>query len=89
MQWRKLVAEFGGTEKFFADQDDFFLTKIPIFATKISDDLFLVIDQVFRIFPLFSLNFQDLYFVRYRTQPFPHKKNTFSPILAAKKQNFF
>ena len=34
---------------------------------------FLVIDQVFQIFT----DFPDLYFVRYRTQPFPHKKNTF------------
>src|SRR6218665_364396 len=30
-------------------------------------------------------DFPDLYFVRYRTQPFPHKKNTFFPILAKKK----
>jgi len=45
--------------------------------------LFLAIDQVFRIFP----DFPNLYFVWYRTQPFPRKKNTFFPILAAK--NFF
>src|SRR6218665_3062638 len=38
----------------------------------------MVIDHVSRIFPLFALIFPDLYFVRYHTQPFPHKKNTFS-----------
>src|SRR6218665_1296045 len=35
--------------------------------------LFLVIDQVFRIFT----DFPDLCFVKCRTGPFPHKKNTF------------
>src|SRR6218665_3962222 len=44
------------------------------------DDFFL------KNFPLFSLIFRIFYFVRYRTQPFPRKKNTFFPILAA---NFF
>ena len=70
-----LLPSLGGTGKIFADQDDFFLKKfkIPIFAAKISDDLFLVIDQVLRIFP----DFPDLYFVRYRTQPFPRKKTPF------------
>src|SRR6218665_2020423 len=32
--------------------------KNPIFTAKISDDLFLVIDQVFRIFPFFSQIFR-------------------------------
>src|SRR6218665_2224051 len=32
----------------------FFGQKMSIFAAKISDDLFLVIDQIFRIFPFFS-----------------------------------
>src|SRR6218665_3367494 len=32
----------------------FFSKKIPIFTAKISDDFFLVNDQVFRIFPFFS-----------------------------------
>jgi len=44
-------AEFGGTEKNFADQD--FLGKNYIFTAKISDDLFLVIDHDFPIFPIF------------------------------------
>src|SRR6218665_2371216 len=54
IQWRKPGAEFGGTEIFFADQDGFFSEKIRIFTAKISYDLFLVIDHVFRIFPFFS-----------------------------------
>src|SRR6218665_1748181 len=45
-----LAPSLGGTEIFFADQD-FLMT---FFLGKISDDLFLVIDQVFRIFPFFS-----------------------------------
>jgi len=28
-KWRKPGAEFGGTEKIFADQGDFFLKKLP------------------------------------------------------------
>src|SRR6218665_1024370 len=32
----------------------------------------------FSNFPPLLPDFPDLYFVRYRTQPFPHKKNTFS-----------
>src|SRR6218665_3228160 len=73
-QWRKPGAEFGGRDTFFADQDDVFSEKIPILAAKISDDLFLVIGHV--VFPLFP-NFPELYFVRYRTQPFPHQLITF------------
>ena len=58
----------------------FFSEKNFMLAAKITDDLFLVIDQVFRIFT----DFPDLYFVKcrtfdvtLRTWPFPHKKNTF------------
>jgi len=76
-QWRKPGAEFGGTEKFSADQDDVFYEKISILAAKISDDFFLVIDQVFRIFT----GFQDIYFVKCRiwpfVWPFPHMKAPF------------
>jgi len=39
-QWRKPGAEFGGTEKCFADQDAVFSEKMSILAAKISDDLF-------------------------------------------------
>jgi len=39
-QWRRPGAEFGGTENFFADQDEVFSEKISIFTAKISDDLF-------------------------------------------------
>src|SRR6218665_3158290 len=38
----------------------FFGQKMSIFAAKISDDLFLVIDQIFRIFPFFSQVFSIL-----------------------------
>ena len=65
--------------KFFADQDfsmTFFSENISIFTAKISDDLFLVIDQVFRIspfflsFPRFSVSSTMLNVVSW---PFPHK----------------
>ena len=48
-QWRRPGAEFGGTEKIFADQN---FSKISIFMAKILMT-FLVIDQVFRIFSFF------------------------------------
>src|SRR6218665_4183158 len=58
-QGRRPGAEFGGTEKIFADQDFwvtiYFPEKMSIFTPKISDDLFLVIDLVFQIF-LFYCN---------------------------------
>ena len=50
-----LAPSLGGTEQNFADQDDVFSEKISIFAAKISDDLFLVIDQVFSNFRIFIL----------------------------------
>src|SRR6218665_1653915 len=48
----------------------------------------------FSNFPSLLPDFPDLFFsftlldIRYRTQPFPHKKNTFFPILAAEKHLF-
>src|SRR6218665_1662283 len=48
---RRPGAEFGGTKKFFRGPIS---GKISIFRVKISDDLFLVIDLVLRIFPFFS-----------------------------------
>src|SRR6218665_343205 len=39
-----------------------FSEKISIFTAKISDDLSLVIDQVFRIFPFFSQIFRIFYY---------------------------
>src|SRR6218665_3493744 len=47
--------------------------KISIFAAKISDDLLLVIDHLFQIFP----DFPDLCYVKCHILSFPHKKNTF------------
>ena len=61
MQWRRPGSEFGGTDKSFTDQDSewrFFRRNISIFKAEISDDLFLVIDQVFRIFPFSSQIFR-------------------------------
>src|SRR6218665_2506030 len=46
-----LAPNLGGTKKFFRDPIS---GKISIFRVKISDDLFLVIDLVLRIFPFFS-----------------------------------
>jgi len=58
LQWRRPGAEFGGGQKIFAEQD---FIKNSIFTAKISDDLFLVIDQVFRIF-----SFPRFYYVKCR-----------------------
>src|SRR6218665_2551341 len=41
--------------KNFADQEGFFRKQFSIFTAKISDDLFLVIDHNFRIFPIFHI----------------------------------
>src|SRR6218665_3474277 len=49
-----LAPSLGGRKKFFADQDDFFLKKLPFSRPKILMTFFLVIDQVFGVFPLFS-----------------------------------
>src|SRR6218665_2599694 len=76
-QWRKPGAEFGGTEKFLADQDDVFSEKISILAAKISDDLFLVINQVFGIFPLFSLIFRIFTLLDIVHDPFLTRKTPF------------
>src|SRR6218665_3453610 len=38
--------------------DDVYSGKMSIFAAKISDEIFSVIEQVFRIIPLFSLIFR-------------------------------
>src|SRR6218665_684086 len=41
--------------KNFADQEGFFRKQFSIFTAKISDNLFLVIDHNFRIFPIFHI----------------------------------
>jgi len=51
--------------------------KISIFTAKLSDYLFLVIDQVFPIFPFFSQIFRIFYYVKCLVLPFPHKKNRY------------
>jgi len=59
VQWRKPGAEFGGTEKIFADQDQVFPEKMSIFAVKKSDNHFFShrpsfsnFASLFRIFTL-------------------------------------
>src|SRR6218665_2711867 len=78
-QWRKLGAEFGGGRKNFSQTKMTFSEKIPIFAAKISDDLFLVIDQVFRIFPLFSLIFRIFTLLHVIENSFLTRKTPFFP----------
>ena len=78
MQWRKPGAEFGGrTESFFADKDDAFLWKNFHFSGKNFWGPFSIHRPDFSNFPSLLPDFPDLCFVIYRTQPFPHKKNTF------------
>ena len=63
IQWRRPGAEFWGDRKCLADKDFCMMSfseKISIFTAKIYDDLFLVIDQVFQIFPFFSQIFRIL-----------------------------
>src|SRR6218665_790685 len=50
-----LTPSLEGMGKNFADQERIFREKNSIFTTKISDDLFLVIDHDFRIFPTFNI----------------------------------
>src|SRR6218665_1771369 len=75
-QWRKPGAEFEGTEKFFADQDEVFSEKFPFWRQKFLMTFFSNRPD-FSNFPSLFPDFPELYFVSYRTQPFPHKKNTF------------
>ena len=70
-----------GDEIFFRRTQDFLMTflggKISIFAAKISDNLFLVIDQVFRIFPLFPLIFRIFTLLDIVHNPFLARKTFF------------
>ena len=78
VQWRRLGAEFVGTENFFRTWMTFFPEKISIFTPKIYDDLFLVIDQVFRFFTVLNTVY-DPFFTRKTTIS---EKNSFmSPLL--------
>src|SRR6218665_3119305 len=83
-----LAPSFGGRKNFSLTKMTIFSEQIYVLAAKISDDLFLVIDQVFRI----VTDFPDLYFLKCRTRPFPHKKNTFFysfHIFAHIRQHYF
>jgi len=73
-----LAPSLGGRKKFSRTKITF-SEKIPIIAAKISDDLFfLVIDQVFRIFPLFSLTFRIFTLLDIVHNPFLTRKTPFS-----------
>src|SRR6218665_2902251 len=54
-QWRRPGAEFGGRKKISRTKISVFLEKMSIFMPKISDDFFLVIDQVFQILHFFTV----------------------------------
>src|SRR6218665_2444405 len=56
----------------------FFSEKISIFTVEISDDLFLVVDLVFRIFPFFSQIFRIFTILNVVYDPFLTRKNTIS-----------
>src|SRR6218665_721794 len=56
----------------------FFSERISIFMPKISDDLFLVIDQVFRIVPFFSQIFCIFTMLNVVYDPFLTRKTTIS-----------
>ena len=75
-----MAPSFGGRRRVWGDGKMTFIQKKFTFYRQkfLMTFLNMVIDHVSRIFPLFALIFPDLYFVRYHTQPFPHKKNTFS-----------
>ena len=77
--------ELGDGNFFSPTKMTFFLKIFSILAAKISDDLFFLFSHRpgFSNFPSLLPDFPDLYYVRYRTQPFPHKKNTLFPIFAA------
>src|SRR6218665_993146 len=68
-----MAPSLGGRKNFSPTKMTILSEKNPILAAQISDDLFLVVDQVFRIFT----EFPDLYFVKCPTWLFPRKKNTF------------
>ena len=70
-----------GDGKFFRGPrflNEVFFGKISIFIAKISDDLFLVIDQVFRIFPFFSQIFRIFTMLNVIYDPFLKRKTTIS-----------
>src|SRR6218665_3102954 len=56
----------------------FFSEKISIFTVEISDDLFLVVDLFFRIFPFFSQIFRIFTLLNVVYDPFLTRKNTIS-----------
>jgi len=75
-QWRRPGAVFGvggrkNVSRTKISEWRFFRHKFPFSRPK----FFLVIDQVFRIFPFFSQIFRIFYYVQSRIRPFPHKNN--------------
>src|SRR6218665_1141699 len=80
-QWRRPGAEFGGDGEILRGprflNDVFFGKLIFIFAPNISDDLLLVVDQVFRIFPFLSQIFRVLTMLNVVYDPFLIRKTLF------------
>src|SRR6218665_980728 len=92
---RRPGAEFAGRKHFLQTSMTLFPEKISIFTPKISDDFFLVIDQVFQILRFFTLLnvVYDLFFTRKTTiseknsliTPFFYSVRTFACI----RQHYF
>src|SRR6218665_3254681 len=76
-----LASSLGGTEIFFADQEFrlrfFWGKKFPFSQQKFLMTFFLVIDQVFRIFPFFSQIFRILTMLNVVYDPFLTTKTPF------------
>src|SRR6218665_2572264 len=84
-----LAPNLGGTKKIFCGPIS---GKISIFRVKISNDFFLVIDLVLRIFPFFSHIFRMFTILNVvydnfltRKPPFSHSVHTFTHI----RQHYF
>src|SRR6218665_1646918 len=80
-----LAPSLGGKEIFFHEPrflNDDFSEKIPIFTAKISDDLFLVVDQVFLNFAFLFPDFPYLCYVKCRIiyDPFLTRNTPFSTL---------
>src|SRR6218665_2569824 len=74
-----------GANFFFSNQDfrmTFFKEKIPIFMPKISDDLLLVIDHVFQVFPTFFLIFHIFIVSNVIYDPSVKRKNLFHKMIS-------
>src|SRR6218665_2426154 len=76
-QWRKPGVEFGG-RKIISRTKIFFRKKFPFSRTKFLTTFFLIIDQVFRIFPFFSRIFCIFTMLNVVYDPFLTRETTIS-----------